>query len=158
MMFYNITNKKKWSEPGLTSFLLQQWFNVFLKVVYLWNGILSVSLKEIVCFVCVKPICNGLNISMSLTLLYPVRRPPLYFPSVCDRWFGEGRGGAFRTTRTRRPSPRCCSSHCPRRRSHYRRGSHYYRSPGSTLGCRPLGEQLTTNSGRSGQRRTADHS
>ena len=27
---------------------------------------------------------------MSLTLLYPVRLPPLYFPSVSDRWFGVG--------------------------------------------------------------------
>ena len=37
---------------------------------------------------------------MSLTLLYPVRLPPLYFPSVSDRWFGEGRGGTFRTSWT----------------------------------------------------------
>ena len=27
---------------------------------------------------------------------------PFYFPSVSDRWFGEGLGGAFRTTPTRR--------------------------------------------------------
>ena len=33
---------------------------------------------------------------MSLTLLYPVRLPPLYFPSVSDRWFGEGRGGVLK--------------------------------------------------------------
>ena len=49
---------------------------------------------------------NGLDISMSLILLYPVRLPSFYFPSVSDRWFGEGRGGAFRTTQTRRPCSR----------------------------------------------------
>ena len=42
---------------------------------------------------------------MSLTLLYPVRLPPLYFPSVSDRWFGEGRGGLLGLLESADPQP-----------------------------------------------------
>ena len=39
---------------------------------------------------------SGLDFPLSLLLPYPVRLPPLYFPSVSDRWFEEGRGGGLR--------------------------------------------------------------
>ena len=35
---------------------------------------------------------------MSLTLLYPVRLPPFYFPSVSDRWVGVGLLGLLEPT------------------------------------------------------------
>ena len=103
---------------------------------------------------------------MSLTLLYPIKLPPLYFPSVSDCWFGEGRGGAFRTTRTHRPcTPRCvcCRGGCgTRRRGHCRSTGSTRRSPVGKLltskgRCRlSVAEHLTTNRSRCCQQSSAD--